>query len=188
MIDVKIPATILLIAILLFNWVGYQLCSALLQKWATGELSTRLDENRYEESELISIKVAAPQLSYYVSSESFQRIEGYVEIDGKEYDYVKRRFYNDTLEFLCIPNTAVNQIKMAREEFFKLVNDLDSFPQPKKAGHHGHIKLFNGEYFFPVEQCPVLTISIALERVHPCSSQELPSIYLTQPVPPPDLA
>jgi hypothetical protein len=76
------------------------LFSSLLDK-ADRELETRLDENRYDESQLISIKVPVTHLSYYNTSDQFERVDGNIEFGGIQYKYVKRRIFNDSLEVLC---------------------------------------------------------------------------------------
>lgn len=100
------------------------------------QLQVQLDENNYNESELISIKVPA-SLPYGVSSKKFERVDGEVDVKGVTYTYVKRRFYNDTLELLCIPNTVKTGIINARDEFFRLANDfVNSSSAKKETGHH----------------------------------------------------
>ena len=52
-------AAILLLGILLFNWFGYRLFIIFLENTENNKLEIRLDENNYDESELISVKVPA---------------------------------------------------------------------------------------------------------------------------------
>ena len=117
-------AAILLMGILFFNWYGYKLLSFYLEGKANRQLEARLDEARYDESQLISIKVPSSHLSYYNSSTQFERVDGQIEVGGVQYKYVKRRLYNDSLEMLCIPNYAAMTIQTARNQFFQLVNDI----------------------------------------------------------------
>ncbi|MDP4251370.1 MAG: hypothetical protein Q8918_14795 [Bacteroidota bacterium] len=139
---------ILLIGILLFNWVGYQLYTAIMEQHADKTLIADLDQNNYAESELISIKVPAVHLSYYVNSKDFERVDGRIELEGVQYNYVKRRYINDSLELLCIPNKKATALKSAKDDFFKLVNDLQLPGQSKKADQHtASFKCFNGEYY-----------------------------------------
>ena len=56
-----------------------------------------LDQNNYTDADLISIKVPAAHLSSYVNSKEFQRVDGKIEIEGVQYNYVKRRFSEDSL-------------------------------------------------------------------------------------------
>ena len=96
-------AAILLICVLLFNWIGYQFYTAFMEQRADETLIASLDENSYSESDLISIKVPAVHLSSYVNDKEFVRVDGKIEIEGVQYNYVKRRFANDSLELMCIP-------------------------------------------------------------------------------------
>ena len=93
-----------------------------LQQHAEGSLSARLDQQQYDESDLISIKTAL-NLPYYTSSPEFERAYGSVSVNGMEYRYVKRRVYHDTLELLCLPDVAKMQITAARNEFSRIVID-----------------------------------------------------------------
>ena len=129
-------AAILLMGILFFNWCGYRLMSSWLENRADSQLESKLDNNSYDESQLISLKIPATHLSYYNSSQRFERVDGQIEIGGVRYKYVKRRLFNDSLELLCIPNHAVMQLQTAKNEFFKLVNDLQHNGQGKKADSH----------------------------------------------------
>src|SRR5260370_348016 len=117
-------AAILLMGILFFNWYGYKLLSFYLEDRADRQLEARLDEDRYDESQLISIKVPSSHLSYYNSTAQFERVDGQIEVGGVEYKYVKRRLFNDSLELLCIPNHAAMKLQTARNQFFQLVNDI----------------------------------------------------------------
>jgi hypothetical protein len=129
-------ATILLLGILLFNWVGYQLLTAMMEDKANRLLDSELDSNQYDESQLVSVKVPAIHFGYYVNSMEFERVEGQMEMGGISYNYVKRRLYHDSLELLCIPNTVAMQLNRAKNEFFKLVNDLQHPGQSKKTDSH----------------------------------------------------
>ena len=106
---------------------------------ADGQLEARLDDNHYDESQLISIKVPS-HLSYSNPSLQFQRVDGQVTVAGVLYKYVKRRIFNDSVEMLCIPNHAAMQIQTARNNFYQLANDLQHNGQGKKDSHPGSSK------------------------------------------------
>lgn len=130
-------ASILMIGILLFNWCGYRLMNSWLENRADRQLEARLDNNSYDEAQLISIKIPSTHLSYYNSSDQFERVDGQIEVDGIQYKYVKRRLFNDSLELLCIPNQMAMRLHSVKNEFFKLVNDLQQHnSQDKKSGSH----------------------------------------------------
>jgi len=146
-------ASILLLAILLFNWGGYRLLTNYFEDKADMQMQADLDQNNYNQADLISIKVSA-SLPYGTSSEKFERVDGNIDINGVNYTYVKRRFYKDSLELLCIPNTARASIKNARDEFARLTNDFVTNNSSKKAtSHQAHsakfsVQDFTGDHYF----------------------------------------
>jgi len=137
-------AAILLMGILFFNWYGYKLLSFYLEDRSDRRLEARLDDEDFDESQLISIKVPASRLSYYNSNTQFERVDGQIEVKGIQYKYVKRRLYNDSLELLCIPNYAAMTLQTARNQFFQLVNDIQQHDgQGKKSDSHHTAKTFS---------------------------------------------
>jgi hypothetical protein len=136
----------LLILIFLFNLFGYQLVTNYMQRKADTQLESRLDNNRYEESQLIEIKVPL-NLPYQTSWSAFERYDGEVEMNGILYKYVKRKLANDTLILLCIPNQQKMDLQTARDDFFKNTNGL-SQNNSKKSGNSntGSCKKLMSEY------------------------------------------
>jgi hypothetical protein len=132
----KRTVSALLLTILLFNWFGYRLLISFMESKANVELETQFDENKYDESQLISIKIPVRYLPYFNNSSGFERVDGQIEVEGVQYKYVKRRIYNDSLEVLCIPNHTVMKLRTAENEFFKFSNDLQ---QEKKPGQYPHM-------------------------------------------------
>ncbi len=126
-------SAILLIGILFFNWYGYRLLSTYWQQRADRRLETRLDNNDYDESSLISIKIPLTSLSYANASTAFERIEGEIIVGDIAYMYVKRRILNDSVELLCIRNTVVTDLREVDNRFFRLVNNLTHFPGSSKS-------------------------------------------------------
>jgi hypothetical protein len=106
-------------------------------------LEAQLDNEEYNESELITLKIPATHLSYYNNSSAFERVDGQIEINGIAYKYVKRRLYNDSVELLCIPNMESMHLQNARDDFFKITNDLQNTCQSKKSSSHSESKNFS---------------------------------------------
>jgi hypothetical protein len=140
---VKRAAAILLLGVLLFNWGGYRLFTNYLENRADTRLEASLDQNDYDESELVSIKVAT-HLPYYASSPNYERVDGEITIKGVSYKYVKRRLYNDSLELLCIPNVEKTGLRNAKDNFYRMANDLanDNSSSKKSGGNHSHVTKF----------------------------------------------
>lgn len=154
-------ASILLLLILCFNWIGYRFLSAYLEDRANSRLEQQLDANSYDESQLITIKVPVEHLAYYNNSKEFERTDGQIDINGIEYKYVKKRIYKDSLEYLCIPNNDVMKLSTAKDEFFKLVNDLQHNGQDKKTSQHSGVsKNFIPDYDLGSESYHLMPLSL----------------------------
>lgn len=110
--------------LLAFNWMGYRLVFSYLQHNSSKQLNAQLDQGQYAASSLITIKIPVDNLPYYTNSPIFERVKGQVTIGGMQYQYVERRIFHDSLEMRCIPNAQSTHLSNARDEFFKLVNDL----------------------------------------------------------------
>jgi hypothetical protein len=127
-------SSILLMGILLFNWCGYRFFSYFQEGRAISSLESALNNQQYDDADLISVKIPAKHVSSYSNTTHFERVDGQIEINGIQYSYVKRRLYNDSIEMLCIANYVSMQLKKNNGEFFKLVNDIQHPGQEKKTG------------------------------------------------------
>ena len=121
-------ASILLLAILLFNWVGYRLVTGILLEQADQQLQASLEKNRYSDDELVEIRVPL-NLPYQTDWKEFQSYDGAINVQGVDYRYVKRKVEKGQLVLLCLPNHSKTHLATARDQFFMLVNDLQ---------HNGH--------------------------------------------------
>jgi hypothetical protein len=128
----KRAAAILLLIIFLFNWFGYRLLSDYLQHRADTQLEAQLDQQQYNEASLIEIRVPL-NMPYQSISSHFERYDGQIEFNGIHYKYVKRKVENGELVLLCLPNENRMRLQSARDEFFKLVNDLQQNSQNKNT-------------------------------------------------------
>jgi hypothetical protein len=139
-------ASILLSIFFLFNLAGYRFVADFLSDKYENDLQAKLDVDDYSDSDLISIKVPL-SVPYGPNSPAFEKVEGSIEIEGTSYQYVKRRFYKDSLEVLCIPNKAKTNIRNARDAFAQLANDFINFSPKKDSGrHHDVVKYSVDDY------------------------------------------
>lgn len=129
---------------LFFNWFGYRILADILQQQADTQLEARLDQNDYDESQLIELRVTL-NLPYQTNWADFERVDGEIEINGIHYKYVKRKVQDGQLVLLCLPNEAKMRLQTARDDFFKLVNDLQHPAQNKKSDNN-HSLSFNNFY------------------------------------------
>jgi len=102
-----------------------------MQQKANEKLETVLDNHDYNESELIELKIPV-HLPYQNSWTAYQRYNGEIELNGVMYKYVKRKLANDTLYLKCIPNTQKMDLETAKNDFFKISNDLVQNNNSKK--------------------------------------------------------
>ena len=126
-------ASIVLLGLLLFNWCGYRWVLNVVQQNADTKLEARLDRNEYDESQLIEIKVAV-NLPYQTDWADFERFDGEIEVNGIHYKYVKRKIQGGQLVLKCIPNQARQRLESAKEDLFKITNDLQQDNAAKKSG------------------------------------------------------
>jgi hypothetical protein len=116
---------------MLFNLFGYRLIFNFVQKANEAQLHLQLDNDWYNEAELVSIKTPL-NLPYYLNSVEFEKISGSIEIEGVEYEYVKRRVYNDSLELLCLPDKRQEKLKNAEVDFTKMTAEVPGSSNTKK--------------------------------------------------------
>jgi hypothetical protein len=138
---------ILFVGILLFNGFGYRIVSNYFDQKASAHLSELIEQNNYNESELVSVKTPI-NLPYYSNNPKFERVDGEMEIDGIVYQYVERRVYNDSVEIRILPNQDRLHIKNAKESFDKLASDFEQKLTDKKSVpvNKSSVKLISFDY------------------------------------------
>jgi len=120
---------------------------ACMQSSATATLQSRLDNNQYDRTSLLSIKLPVRHLAYSKTSPSFERTDGQLSINGTKYRYVLRRLWKDSLEFLCIQDTAAIKFQGVSDEFFKTVNGLQDKGQKRDADpQKASVKILVSDY------------------------------------------
>lgn len=130
----KKTAAILLLALMVFNLIGYRLLFNYLETRAQSEMTARLDHNAYNRAGLTEVKVAL-HLPYTVNSKSFERYDGTAEINGVTYSYVERKIQNDTLILHCLPNKSSDHIKLARNAYAGAVGDVQPAQKGQKSNN-----------------------------------------------------
>jgi hypothetical protein len=144
---VRIIAAILFISVLLFNSGGYRLVMDYVETHQNSQLEIQLDEKNYDETALIEIRVPV-SLPYQTDWKEFERVDGEVEFNGMHYKFVERKLVGGEMIYKCLPNENKAQLVNARENFFKLVNDLqtqESSSSKKSTASHT-VKTFSFDY------------------------------------------
>ena len=180
-------ASILLLCILLFNWFGYRILSNYYEHRADLVLEQKLDDSEYHESELIEIKVPL-KLPYQNNWKGFERFDGEIEVDGVHYKYVKRAVRNDSLVLLCLPNEEKMKLLSARDEFFKLVNDIQNSSQGKKSdnGKSHSVKNPVTEYYATHNNWLIPKLTALLSQVYSDNTSFCSSDFSASPTQPPE--
>ena len=164
----KRTAAILLLLLFLFNWFGYRLLSGYLQTQADNHLEARLDKEQYDASRLIEMRVPL-NMPYQLNSTDFERYDGEIEINGVHYKYVKRKVDNGQLVLLCLPNETKMKLQGARDEFFKLVNDLSHQSQGSETVKSPLTEYWHEENHWALQTPPEQLTWYVLYNINPPS-------------------
>lgn len=181
----KKALSILLLGIFLFNLGGYRVAFNFASRQADEQLQSKLDNNGYNENELVVLKMPM-SVPYYSGTGGFEYTQGEVTLEGIIYRYVKKRVVNDTLEMYCIPHENKMELMNARDQFAKLATDfINVSKEQPDAPVKPVVKPFVLEWF---ETCNnILTVPpTAAHNYAACTVQPLPAPYLQPGTPPPD--
>lgn len=136
-------AAILFILILAFNLCGYRFVLSVLQQKADIRLESRIDNHEYDESQLVEMRVKL-DLPYQSRFTEFERHYGEINIDGKEYTYVKRKIEGDVLVLKCIANESREQLNKTAGNMARANSGQDQENNGKKQTTA--IKSFSGDF------------------------------------------
>ena len=125
-------AAILLLALFVFNTLGYRLLFNVLETNTDAAFTAKLDNGKYDKEDLITIKVPI-NMPYQVNHAGFERVDGEINVNGQVYRYVMREVQSDTMTLLCIPHYEKTELQNKANEFAGKINDLPSNDNNKKA-------------------------------------------------------
>lgn len=153
----------------------------------TAQLELQLDNKEYDPSSLVELRVPV-SLPYQTDWKEFERVDGEIEFNGMHYKYVERKLEAGEMIYKCIPDNNKKQLLNARENFFKLVNDLQTQSQGKESNskqQHSY-KTFSFDYCeklnaFVLDQ---MEIKQSLRFIH--STQSLLTAIIFTPEQPPE--
>jgi len=136
----KRTIAILLVALLLFNALGFYGLLAGLRYKSTLDLVQRLDKQQYSQAETFTI--AVPIAIPYQQSSEYSRVDGEIEHNGEFYRLVKQKFENDTLFIVCIKDHESKRIKQALADYVKTFTDKPIDAKHTSSGGITFIKDF----------------------------------------------
>jgi len=156
-----------------------------LEDKAENHMVQQLDKQSYQESELVEIKVPL-NLPYAVNWKSFERYDGSIDIDGKHYNYVKRKIYNNTLILLCIPNDEKTKVSNSRNQYAGLVNDVSANPGKKSGTESLQQKQLTAEYDQNLPDYALANVNVRHAKYFSHNDAVYSSSYLNSILQPPD--
>jgi len=175
---------IALLTIHLFNLTGYSLLFQCLMDNADTQLVQSLDNNGYNDKDLVEVKLPL-NMPYLTTAKDFVRVDGTLELNGVQYNYVKRKVAGDTLYLLCLPNFLKTQLHKAKTDFAKAAVDI---PNSKKSAETSLAKKLGtvNEYNYVAAQfmaSPQLSLNHA-HNIFICPG--ILSVFIKSPAQPPD--
>lgn len=118
----------LLAALVLLNVLGYYGLFLGLKYQQAETMTEQFDENRYRDSETITLKV--PVSIPYLQNTDFERVDGEFEHNGEFFRLVKQKFANDTLYIVCVNDVHSKNIKQVLAEYVKTFSDQPLSSKP----------------------------------------------------------
>lgn len=185
--QLKKLAAIFFLGIFVFNLVGYRWVNAWQQTRHDAAMEARLDASAYDAASLIEIRVPV-SLPYQTDWAEFQRKDGSIAVNGIQYTYVMCKLQGGEMIYKCLPDLDKTHLINSRENFFQLVNDLQT-GVPKKTGAPAPAKSFQFDY------CEEI-LTYACTRPGEMNAREfgslppvtVPDVTLLPAVQPPDVA
>ena len=108
-------------------------------------MQVNLDQKKYNEADLVSFKLPLNQ-PYIINTDGYESLEGNMDYNGVNYQFIKKRIINDTLEIVCIPNMTRTQIDNNNEDFAKQLSDIVNASTSKKSGGSQPFKFFISDF------------------------------------------
>lgn len=170
----------MLLAVFLFNMIGYKLFFYYLQEEADARLQARIE--RMSDSDKRLLRVAIPiGLPYQTDWKDFESVEGEMTYKGVTYKYVKRKVSRDSLILLCINFHEKNAIEKRSHEYFRKVNDLAS-----QSSKHSVLKQVKDEFFQENKKSYSSLFAIAIAKPIVGNDNKLVLVYPDIPEMPPE--
>lgn len=123
---------IIFLTVFLFNVGGYYIVFWGLRVRTDQRLSERVEANRYNEDEIIELKIPVA-LPYPIQAQDFQPADGRFEHKGQHFKLVKHKFENDTLYVVCIRDHETGQLVNTMQDYIELTHGFDESTQGQKA-------------------------------------------------------
>jgi hypothetical protein len=170
----------------MFNLTGYTLLFQYFINSTAAQLVQRLDNKIYNDKDLLEVKVAL-NMPYLTTEKDFVRFDGTLELNGVQYNYVKRKIAGDTLYLLCLPDFTKTQLYNAKTDIAKAAADVTNSKKNAEASSAKKSAAVN-EY-----NCVTAEINFYSQLVHSCFhnnfiSPQIQPVFIKFAAQPPDNA
>ena len=120
--------SITLLALFLFQFVGYYFVYMGLRYQVKSEMLVRLDAGNYSKEETVTLKIPFT-LPYWMDSRAYERVNGEFQYQGEFYQLVDQKLEKDTLYVVCIRDAQEKKLHEVMTDYVKLTNDLPTSSQ-----------------------------------------------------------
>jgi len=153
----------------------------------TAQMELQLDNKEYDAAMLVELRVPV-SLPYQTDWKEFERVDGDIELNGMHYKYVERKLEGGEMIYKCIPDNSKKQLINARENFFKLVNDLQTQSQGNESNnnHQHSYKTFSFDYCEKLTNWNFHVMELQLTGRFIHATQAVLTTVIPAPVQPPD--
>lgn len=114
-------SSIALAFLIVLNVLGYYGIFVGLGYQNKKNVTQQLDNNKYEESQTVLIKV--PLAIPYAANSEYERVDGEFSHEGEVYRLVKQKLANDTLFVVCVKDVRGTAINAALSDYVKTFTD-----------------------------------------------------------------
>ena len=177
-------ASILLLALLLYNAFGYYLLFA-YQKGQQQDVSV----NNLPESAFNVLKF---NVAIYTSKENtdFEYLNEALEVQGKNYQIVKKRIHNDSLEMYYIRDFRKDELRKNLNDIVEsqTFNNSSSKETPIKQLLKSFLKEYVSNDIYILVDCDPKTKVSESVKIPASPAKALRSVYLSLTSPPPEVA
>ena len=118
----KKVTSIVLIALVLLNTMGYYGVFVGLDYHHDRQMSERFDTDIYNASEAITFRIPIT-IPYATESADFHRVDGEFEYMGETFRMVKQRILSGSLYIVCVKDVEGQQIAQALRDYVKTFSD-----------------------------------------------------------------
>jgi hypothetical protein len=167
------------------NICGWQIFFSFAERSADRKMVASLDENKYNENDLIQIKLPL-DIPYTIDKKDYERCDGETVLNGVHYNYVKRIVSNDTMYLYCVPNHQKTELNNIKTEYAKQAPDA---PAGKKTEQSNAKKVTVSDEYNSIALSYNLSLLKNSQKQSFCfNNDHIAAGFMTQPVHPPELS